>query len=140
MIPSFVVIFDSYNRLSQKQNHLVSLLLKTHLNMNCPTDCASIYYNGVRRSGLYTVVLAGAPVEVFCDMDTDGGGWAVIQRRVDGTVTFDRTWGDYRDGFGDLHSEFWLGNDHIHDLTSQGEYLLRIDLEDWSNKHKHQHY
>ncbi|KAJ0026868.1 hypothetical protein NQD34_017868, partial [Periophthalmus magnuspinnatus] len=115
---------------------ILDLQVKTHIQ-NCPTDCASIYYNGVRRSGLYTVVLAGAPVEVFCDMDTDGGGWAVIQRRVDGTVTFDRTWGDYRDGFGDLHSEFWLGNDHIHDLTSQGEYLLRIDLEDWSNKHKH---
>lgn len=41
---------------------------------NCPIDCASIYYNGVRRSGLYTVVpsLAAMPVEVYCDMDTDG--------------------------------------------------------------------
>lgn len=41
---------------------------------NCPIDCASIYYNGVRRSGLYTVVpsVAGMPVEVYCDMDTDG--------------------------------------------------------------------
>lgn len=41
---------------------------------NCPVDCASIYYNGVRRSGLYTVVpsLAAMPVEVYCDMDTDG--------------------------------------------------------------------
>lgn len=41
---------------------------------NCPIDCASIYYNGMRRSGLYTVVpsLVGMPVEVYCDMDTDG--------------------------------------------------------------------
>uniref|UniRef100_A0A4W6D1Y3 Si:ch211-203k16.3 n=1 Tax=Lates calcarifer TaxID=8187 RepID=A0A4W6D1Y3_LATCA len=106
---------------------------------NCPIDCASIYYNGVRRSGLYTVVpsLAGMPVEVYCDMDTDGGGWTVIQRRVDGSVSFDRNWRDYRDGFGDLNSEFWLGNDHIHDLSTQGDYSLRIDLEDWSNNHKH---
>ncbi|XP_038583466.1 angiopoietin-related protein 1 [Micropterus salmoides] len=106
---------------------------------NCPIDCASIYYNGVRRSGLYTVVpsLAGMPVEVYCDMDKDGGGWTVIQRRVDGSVSFDRPWRDYRDGFGDLHSEFWLGNKHIHDLSTQGDYSLRIDLEDWSNKHKH---
>lgn len=66
-----------------------------------------------------------------------GGGWTVIQRRVDGSVSFDRTWRDYRDGFGDLHSEFWLGNDHLHDLSTQGDYSLRIDLEDWSNKHKH---
>uniref|UniRef100_A0A3Q4HMZ2 Si:ch211-203k16.3 n=1 Tax=Neolamprologus brichardi TaxID=32507 RepID=A0A3Q4HMZ2_NEOBR len=111
---------------------------------NCPIDCASIYHNGVRRSGLYTVVpsLAGMPVEVYCDMDTDGkscasGGWTVIQRRFDGSVSFDRNWRDYRDGFGELHSEFWLGNDHIHDLSAQGDYSLRIDLEDWTSKHKH---
>ncbi|XP_029705013.1 microfibril-associated glycoprotein 4 isoform X1 [Takifugu rubripes] len=106
---------------------------------SCPIDCASIYYNGVRRSGLYTIVpsLAAMPLEVYCDMDTDGGGWTVIQRRVDGSVSFDRNWRDYRDGFGDLHSEFWLGNEHIHELSAQGEYSLRIHLEDWSNKHKH---
>lgn len=61
----------------------------------------------------------------------------MIQRRVDGSVSFDRNWRDYRGGFGDLHSEFWLGNEHIHDLSTQGEYSLRIHLEDWSNKHKH---
>ncbi|XP_037305362.1 microfibril-associated glycoprotein 4 [Pungitius pungitius] len=106
---------------------------------NCPIDCASIYYNGVRRSGLYTVVpsRAGVPVEVYCDMDTDGGGWTVIQRRADGSLSFDRSWRDYRDGFGDLHSEFWLGNNHIHVLSTQGDYSLRVDLEDWSNVHKH---
>uniref|UniRef100_A0A8C1WQ71 Si:ch211-203k16.3 n=1 Tax=Cyprinus carpio TaxID=7962 RepID=A0A8C1WQ71_CYPCA len=106
---------------------------------NCPIDCASIYYNGVRRSGIYTVVpsLGAMPVEVYCDMDTDGGGWTVIQRRQDGSVNFDRSWKEYKEGFGDLHTEYWLGNEHIHDLTSQGDYMLRIDLEDWSGKHKH---
>ncbi|XP_061609410.1 fibroleukin isoform X2 [Phyllopteryx taeniolatus] len=110
-----------------------------HHMRNCPVDCASIYYNGVRRSGVYTVVpsLAGVPVEVYCNMDTDGGGWTVIQRRADGSVSFDRSWREYRAGFGDLHSEFWLGNDHIHDLSGQGDYSLRVDLEDWSDKHKH---
>ncbi|KAG1963387.1 fibrinogen-like protein 1 [Pimephales promelas] len=106
---------------------------------NCPIDCASIYYNGVRRSGIYTVVpsLGAMPVEVYCDMDTDSGGWTVIQRRQDGSVNFDRSWKEYKEGFGDLHTEYWLGNEHIHDLTSQGDYMLRIDLEDWSGKHKH---
>ncbi|XP_056125482.1 angiopoietin-related protein 7 [Rhinichthys klamathensis goyatoka] len=106
---------------------------------NCPIDCASIYYNGVRRSGIYTVVpsLGAMPVEVYCDMDTESGGWTVIQRRQDGSVNFDRSWKEYKEGFGDLHTEYWLGNEHIHDLTSQGDYMLRIDLEDWSGKHKH---
>lgn len=51
---------------------------------NCPIDCASIYYNGVRRSGLYTVVpsLAGMPVEVYCDMDTDGESHTCTQRKA----------------------------------------------------------
>ncbi|XP_077408162.1 fibrinogen-like protein 1 [Vanacampus margaritifer] len=110
-----------------------------HHMRNCPMDCASIYSNGARRSGVYTVVpsLGGTPVEVYCDMDTDGGGWTVIQRRLDGSVSFDRSWREYRAGFGDLRSEFWLGNDHIHHLSGQSDYSLRVDLEDWSNKHKH---
>lgn len=67
-----------------RQCPLVDLLLPNRIShcvpsefqhvRNCPIDCASIYYNGVRRSGLYTVVpfLAGIPVQVYCDMDTDG--------------------------------------------------------------------
>lgn len=41
---------------------------------NCPIDCASLYYNGVHRSGIYIVVpsLRAVPVEVFCDMETEG--------------------------------------------------------------------
>ena len=57
---------------------------------NCPIDCASIYYNGVRRSGLYTVVpsLAGMPVEVYCDMDTDGESHTCTQgQKVGSDVT-----------------------------------------------------
>ncbi|XP_057243716.1 ficolin-3 [Malurus melanocephalus] len=69
-----------------------------------------------------------------------GGGWTVIQRRQDGSVDFNRTWNEYKDGFGDLNGEFWLGNDNIHRITSQGDYSLRIDLEDWNNKHKHAFY
>nr|XP_023647543.1 angiopoietin-2-like [Paramormyrops kingsleyae] len=106
---------------------------------NCPIDCASLYYNGVHRSGIYIVVpsLRAVPVEVFCDMETEGGGWTVIQRRQDGSVNFNRSWKEYREGFGDLKTEFWLGNEHIHEISNQGDYKLRIDLEDWKSKHKH---
>ncbi|KFW75907.1 Angiopoietin-2, partial [Manacus vitellinus] len=87
----------------------------------------------------------GPPPRVFpghsrCPCVPAGGGWTVIQRRQDGSVDFNRTWSEYRDGFGALSGEFWLGNDHIHRLTSQGDYSLRIDLEDWNNKHKHAFY
>lgn len=59
---------------------------------NCPIDCASIYYNGVRRSGLYTVVpsLAGMPIEVYCDMDTDGESHRCINGKFVDTICFIR--------------------------------------------------
>ena len=36
--------------------------------------------NGNKKSGIYTVYInndRSKPIEVFCDMDTDGGGWLV---------------------------------------------------------------
>ena len=48
---------------------------------------------------------------------TLGGGWTVIQRRMDGSVNFNKNWMEYRKGFGQLESEFWFGNDNIQDLT-----------------------
>ncbi|CAN9503615.1 unnamed protein product [Ophioblennius macclurei] len=104
----------------------------------CPSDCASLYYNGVHRSGVYTVVLfPGATLPVYCDMETDGGGWTVFQRRKDGSVSFNRGWSEYRDGFGEPRGEHWLGNQHLHLLSNQGHYSLRIHLQDWSHNHKH---
>ena len=57
----------------------------------------------------------------------------VFQRRVNGSVDFYRNWTDYKTGFGDVEHEFWLGNEILHRLTSQRNYTLRIDMEDWDN-------
>ena len=65
---------------------------------------------------------------VCCDMDTDGGGWIVIQRRINGSVNFYRNWTDYVYGFGDLDGEFWYGLEKIHCLTTQDDVELRIEL------------
>ena len=70
------------------------------------------------------------PVDVRCDMVTDGGGWIVFQRRVDASVNFDRGWDDYKNGFGDLNGNFWLGLEKLHQLTSHGKIAtLRVDLK-----------
>ena len=68
--------------------------------------------------------------EVFCDQKTAGGGWTVFQKRRDGSVDFFRAWNDYKQGFGNLNGEFWLGLDKINRLTVSGSYKLRVDLED----------
>ena len=62
-------------------------------------------------------------------MKTDGGGWTVIQRRVDGSTDFYRGWEEYQRGFGDKNQDFWLGLDAIHAMTD-GNVMLRIDLTD----------
>ncbi|KAK0065196.1 BpFREP12.4 [Biomphalaria pfeifferi] len=69
-------------------------------------------------------------LKVMCDTKTDGGGWIIIQRRINGKVNFYRGWQEYRDGLGDYNiGEFYLGNENIFKLTSTGQYDLRIDLE-----------
>lgn len=86
-------------------------------------------------------VLAVGPTDITLLLPSlAGGGWTVIQKRQDGSVDFNRTWNEYREGFGDLNGEFWLGNENIHKITSQGDYSLRIDMEDWNSKHKHAFY
>jgi len=42
-------------------------------------------------------------------METAGGKWLVIQRRINGSVDFYRNWTDYVAGFGELEGEFWYG-------------------------------
>ena len=69
-------------------------------------------------------------VNVWCDMTTNGGGWIVIQRRIDASVDFNRGWNDYKNGFGDLNGNFWLGLEKIHKLASPGRgAILRMDLK-----------
>ena len=72
--------------------------------------------------------------EVFCDQTTAGGGWTVFQKRYNGAVDFFRGWNDYKQGFGNLNSEFWLGLNKIHRLTARSSNKLRVDLEDFHGK------
>ncbi|XP_038058720.1 ficolin-3-like [Patiria miniata] len=98
--------------------------------------CDEVLQAGHNVSGIYTIFTAGFNdgLQVYCDMETDGGGWIVIQRRQDGSVDFYRNWADYQVGFGSLSGEFWLGNDNLRSLTeTEGKWQLRIDLEDWED-------
>lgn len=61
-------------------------------------------------------------------MDTNGGGWTVIQRRKIGLTSFNRDWKQYKNGFGSIRGDFWLGNEHIFRLTRQPS-VLRIEME-----------
>ena len=82
-------------------------------------------------SDTYVITVNERNVMVYCNMTLRGGGWTVIQQRVNGNLAFNRTWQEYRNGFGELTTNFWLGLQNIRDITafSGNTFELYIGLE-----------
>ncbi|XP_019861251.1 PREDICTED: fibrinogen C domain-containing protein 1-like [Amphimedon queenslandica] len=123
---------------NEKETSPVVTITNTSVNATpecvMPTDCKAWKELGSKQNGVYPIKPDDGPAfQVYCDMETDGGGWTVFQRRQDGSVDFYRNWTDYENGFGDLTGEFWLGLSKIHRLTKEGSNTLRVDLGDFNN-------
>ncbi|KFP79822.1 Angiopoietin-related protein 3, partial [Acanthisitta chloris] len=103
-------------------------------------DCTALYHRGEQLSGVYTIKPKGSEAfSVYCEMKF-GTAWTVIQNRVDGSLDFNQTWDAYTNGFGDLNEEFWLGLNKTYSITRQGNYILRIELQDWKENKRHIEY
>ncbi|XP_071837312.1 uncharacterized protein [Apostichopus japonicus] len=94
------------------------------------TDCKDVHDAGHTEDGVYTILPTGwpdSPFSVYCKMN-HGGGWTVFQRRSGGSTSFSQNWDAYKEGFGDLNDDFWLGNEKLYYLTHQAGYTLRFDV------------
>ncbi|XP_041657991.1 angiopoietin-related protein 5 [Cheilinus undulatus] len=98
-------------------------------------DCSDIKDNLMSvvpkiPSGIYIVhpENTDSSFEVFCEMDYMGGGWTVIQRRIDGLTDFKRPWADYADGFGNLAGEHWLGLKKVFYLVNQKDTRFQLHI------------
>ncbi|KAG6933917.1 tenascin C [Chelydra serpentina] len=128
----YTVKLQALNR-SLKSKIIQTIFTTIGLLYPYPRDCSQTLLNGESASGLYTIYMNGnksQPVEVYCDMISEGGGWIVFLRRHNGKEDFYRNWRTYAAGFGDPTDEFWIGLESLHKITSQGQYELRVDLRD----------
>ncbi|KAJ8023919.1 Tenascin-R [Holothuria leucospilota] len=133
--------------------------LSTHYD-GVASSCKAYLDAGHTTSGVLQIDPDGqGQFDVYCDMDTDGGGWTlfqpllqpshvecrvryhhdrayflrslVLQKRFDGSVDFYRSWSDYVNGFGSVSGEYWLGLEKLYRMASSTK-TLRVDLTDWN--------
>ncbi|XP_076815436.1 uncharacterized protein LOC143461559 [Clavelina lepadiformis] len=114
--------------LAHTRSNTVTGLESTTPSPDLPRSCQDHYTSGSDTSGVYTIYPISDPIQVYCDQVRDGGGWTVIQRRLNGSLNFNRPWLDYRRGFGSASGEYWLGLDLISAITRAGFQELRIDF------------
>ncbi|KAM7009801.1 fibrinogen gamma chain [Tautogolabrus adspersus] len=156
-------IFEVQNVISSNERRMADLKqLSIQLQQKCSepckdtveiqtttgTDCQDIANKGATTSGLYYVKPATATEQflVYCEIDSFGRGFTVIQRRRDGSLDFHKDWIQYKNGFGYLSpddtTEFWLGNEKMHLLTAGVTIptVLRIELVDWEGNKRYADY
>lgn len=82
------------------------------------------------------------PFQVMYGMDFRGGGWTVVQKRLDAALDFQRPWCDYLDGLGDLLGQilcicaffslsFWCDMSERHQHQSNQEW---VNVCEYKNK------
>lgn len=76
------------------------------------------------------------PFFVRCEQEERGGGWLVIAHRFDGSEDFNRDWNDYKTGFGSQNSEFFIGLDKLHLLTTSDSFELLINMRSQSGEQR----
>ncbi|KAL7742342.1 hypothetical protein ACLKA6_018978 [Drosophila palustris] len=125
---------DRQGKLIDTQGKLIDGVVQTSRIRNCAE---------AKSSGNHDIILpsfSSEPFTVVCDSVAHGGGWTVILRRLNGNVNFYRNWTEYKNGFGDLNGEFFLGLDKIHALTAVFSQELLVVLEDFEGDERYETY
>ncbi|XP_063280466.1 fibrinogen beta chain-like [Prinia subflava] len=160
-------VVDSLHKIQKLENAIATQVDYCHspcsVSCNIPVvsgkKCEDIIRKGGETSEMYLIQPDPftKPYRVYCDMETDNGGWTLIQNCQDGSVNFGRVWDQYmslcpyKKGFGnvaksggknycDTPGEYWLGNDKISQLTKIRPTEVLIEMEDWNGDKVSAHY
>ncbi|KAL3986903.1 hypothetical protein ACER0C_014018 [Sarotherodon galilaeus] len=119
-----------------EQQRVENLLLNVTAQVRPWRDCQHVLESGETTSGIYLLrpQSSNRLLQAWCEQSQAQGGWTVIQRRQDGSINFFRDWEQYKQGFGNLDGEYWLGLENLYWLTKQAQYKLRVALEDWRGR------
>lgn len=92
-----------------------SQLLSTNIENNPPASCSHVDES---KTGIYQIQVNAAvkPFYVRCD-ESDEDKWTVILNRFSGDVNFYRNWFEYKSGFGNIATEFWIGLDKLYEVS-----------------------
>ncbi|CAF3569185.1 unnamed protein product [Rotaria sordida] len=120
------------------QRRLVNCQHVSHSENNADCSCQNLPYPKRNRTTQCLQIQVGLREildNVFCHNDKHPQ-WLIIQNRQTNSVDFNRTWVEYRRGFGNVlnQSDFWIGNENLHWLTSTYSCRLKIELTDWYNE------
>ena len=111
--------------------NLYSFLIEANKSKKVEEEKIAVNNNtlsNITRDGIYNITINGTTIEVLVE-SRENSEWIVIQNRFDGSVNFHRNWEEYKNGFGTLHGEFWIGNELIHQMTKHQtkETLIRLE-------------
>ena len=126
---------ESCSRLSRERRRVIGTVKNAF-------DCNDVLKRGWKKDGVYLISHPGEDVyrPIRCKMSILGGGWTIIQRRVDGSLSFKGDWRQYKHGFGEVSREFWYGNDNIHNLTKGGDNEVIFELQSYNGEFYHPYY
>ncbi|ALC39842.1 maker531 [Drosophila busckii] len=127
-------------KIREPETTITTLEAKLAKDKSDPTEATSCLAFG-NSSDIQTIRVPGAEAfQVLCNSRFAGEGWTVIQRRMDGSVSFNQNWDEYKNGFGDLRGEFWLGLERLHLMTKFRPHELYIQLENFKNETRYVRY
>lgn len=119
-------------------NH--DFIWKTLHNIRPKTGLPFCAEDSARASVLCRMTIAEQPTTVQMERHRFGGDWLMVLQRLDGSENFNRNWTDYRNGFGTVGREFWLGLERLHQLTKNSAYEVLMEMEDFAGNYRYARY